>query len=313
VTASNSAGSASATSTQTAVVAVAPPANTTLPAVSGTAQDGQTLQTTTGTWTGNPTGYAYQWLRCDATGANCASIAGATSPSYLVTSADVGSTIRSQVTATNPAGSASANSAQTAVVVAAPPINTAPPAESGNPSQGQTLMTSNGSWKGTTPMTDGYQWLRCDPSGANCAAIAGATASSYTLGSADVGSTVRSQVTASNVAGQGAAKSTQTAVVTNVQTLTFTGTLAKNVSSLAFPLSIGAGEADATLTLSKAAAMTVQLINSANTVVGQASGNSSPLKLNLPGLPAGSYRYVVSGSGFKGSVSFTLTVTAPRP
>ena len=59
--------------------------------------------------------------------------------------------------------------------------------------------------------------------------------------------------------------------------------------------------------------MTVQLVNSAGTVVGQTSGKSSALKLNLPGLPAGSYRYVVSGSGVKGSVSFTLTVSAPGP
>ena len=168
------------------------------------------------------------------------------------------------------------------------------------------LTTSNGSWKGTTPMSDGYQWQRCDAAGGNCVPIAGATASSYTLGPTDVGSTVRSQVTASNVAGQASAESAQTAVVTNLQTLTFTGTLSKNVSSLSFPLAIGAGEADATLTLSKSASMTVQLVDSAGAVVGQATGKSSPLRLNLPGLAAGSYRYVVSGSGVKGSVGFTL-------
>ncbi len=175
------------------------------------------------------------------------------------------------------------------------------------------LTTSNGSWKGTTPMSDGYQWLRCDSAGGNCVPIAGATASSYTLGSADVGSTVRSQVTASNAAGQASARSAQTAVVTNLQTLTFTGTLSKNVPSLSFPLAIGAGEADATLTFSKPASLTVRLVDSVGAVVGQAAGTSSPLKLNLPALAAGSYRYVVSGSGFKGSVSFTLTVTAPGP
>jgi thermitase len=311
VTASNSAGSATASSGPTAVVSAGPPQNTGLPVASGTAQDGQTLQTTTGTWTNNPTGYAYQWQRCDSSGANCASISGATGASYTQTSADVGSTIRSRVTATNSAGSTSAQSAQTAVVAAAPPVNTAPPAEAGQPSKGQTLTTNNGSWNGTTPMSDGYQWLRCDSSGAACTAILGATASSYTLGSADVGSTVRSQVTASNAAGQASAKSTQSAVVTNLQTLTFTGTLTKSVSSLSFPVTIGAGEADATLTFSKGTTMTVQLVSSSGTVAGQTSGKSSPLMLNLPGLAAGSYKYVVSGAGYKGSVSFTLTVTAP--
>ena len=315
VTATNGAGSASATSAQTAVVAdsPAPPASTAPPTVTGTALDGQTLQTTNGTWANNPTGYAYAWLRCDSAGASCSTIAGAQSASYLLTSADVGSTVRSQVTATYAAGSASAQSTQTAAVAAAPPVNTAPPAASGTPSKGQVLTTSDGSWKGTTPMSDGYQWQRCDAAGGNCVPIAGATASSYTLGPTDVGSTVRSQVTASNVAGQASAKSAQTAVVTNVQTLTFTGTLSKNASSLSLPLAIGAGEADATLTFSKSASMTVQLVDSAGAVVGQATGKSSPLRLNLPGLAAGSYRYLVSGSGVKGSVSFTLTVTASGP
>ena len=46
---------------------------------------------------------------------------------------------------------------------------------------------------------------------------------------------------------------------------------------------------------------------------GQASGTSSPLSLIVPGLAAGSYKYVVGGSGYKGSVSFTLTVTTPAP
>jgi thermitase len=312
VTASNSAGSATATSAQTAVVAAGPPQNTGLPLVSGTAQDGQTLQTTNGTWTNSPTGYAYQWQRCDANGANCANVAGATSASYPVTSADVNSTIRSTVTATNSGGSTSAQSAQTAVVVAAPPVNTVPPTASGSPSKGQTLTTSNGSWKGTTPMSDEYQWLRCDGNGANCASIAGATASIYTLTSADVGSTVRSNVTASNSAGSASANSSQTAVVTNVQNLTFSGTLTKNTSSLSFPITIGAGEADATLTFSasKSTSMTLKLM-SGTTVAGQTSGSKSPLTLNLPGLSAGSYTYVVSGSGYKGSVSFALTVTAP--
>jgi subtilisin family serine protease len=313
VTATNSAGSASATSAQTAVVVSGPPANTNLPAVTGTAQDGKTLQTTDGSWTNSPSSYAYQWLRCDSLGGSCAAISGATASSYTLVSADVGSTIRAKVTATNAAGSASAQSAQTAVVAAAPPANTSPPAVSGSPKPGQTLTSTAGSWSGTTPMTYAYQWLRCDAAGANCAAIPSATASSYTLVSADNGSTIRSRVTASNAAGQASAQSTQTALVTNLQTLTFTGTLSNKTPSLAFPLTIGAGQADATLTFSKAGTMTLALYDGAKTLVGQASGASSPLSLTLPGLAAGQYGYVVSGSGFKGAVSFTLTVTAPSP
>src|SRR5262249_48362244 len=44
---------------------------------------------------------------------------------YTLAQADIGATIRVQVTATNPVGSASATSAPSAVVTPAPPVNTA--------------------------------------------------------------------------------------------------------------------------------------------------------------------------------------------
>jgi hypothetical protein len=92
------------------------PTSITAPAVSGTAQQGQTLTASNGTWGGSPTGYAYQWQRCDASGANCADIAGATGSTYAVGSGDVGSTLRVSVTATNKFGSVAAPSAVTAAV-----------------------------------------------------------------------------------------------------------------------------------------------------------------------------------------------------
>jgi len=75
--------------------------NVTPPSISGTAQQGHTLSTSNGTWTFDLDylTYAYQWLRCDALGASCVDIAGATGGSYLLKAADVGSTIRSEVTA----------------------------------------------------------------------------------------------------------------------------------------------------------------------------------------------------------------------
>jgi hypothetical protein len=214
VTATNSAGSQSATSAQTAVVAAAPPANTALPTVSGTAQHGQTLTASTGGWTGTPTiTHAYQWRRCDSSGASCASIAGATSQTYVVQQADIGSTLRVAVTATNAGGSASATSAQTATATAAPPANTAAPSVSGTAQHGQTLTASNGMWSGTTPMTFAHQWRRCDASGASCSDISGATGTTYTTQQGDVGSTLRVVVTATNSAGSASATSAQTATV----------------------------------------------------------------------------------------------------
>jgi hypothetical protein len=95
------------------------PANTTPPAVSGTAQSGQTLTTTDGTWRNPPTSFTYQWQRCDAMGANCVDIPGATTSSYVLTDADVGSTVRSEVTATTRFGTASAFSLVTPVIAPA--------------------------------------------------------------------------------------------------------------------------------------------------------------------------------------------------
>jgi mannan endo-1,4-beta-mannosidase len=99
-----------------------PPSNTSLPTIAGTAQIGQTLTATSGTWSGSaPITYAYQWLRCNSSGAGCANISGATATSYLLASADQGSTLRVSVRATNPYGSATAQSAATSVVGSAPP------------------------------------------------------------------------------------------------------------------------------------------------------------------------------------------------
>jgi len=70
-----------------------PPVNTALPVVTGLAGQGQTLSTTNGTWTNTPTGFAYQWKRCDSAGANCVAIAAATGANYTLAAADVGSTV----------------------------------------------------------------------------------------------------------------------------------------------------------------------------------------------------------------------------
>ena len=111
VTASNTAGVAAVASAPTAVVAMDPPANTVLPLVSGDRVDGETLTAGEGTWTGTqPLLHTYQWERCDALGANCTDIGGATSTTYDLTGADIGHVVRVEVTAANDAGTASAES-----------------------------------------------------------------------------------------------------------------------------------------------------------------------------------------------------------
>jgi hypothetical protein len=192
------------------------PTNTGLPTITGITQQGQTLAASTGTWTGSPTSFSYQWRACDTSGANCTNISGATASTYALVAADVGHTVRVVVTATNGSGSTPATSAQTTTVTASgggAPTNTALPAISGTTQQGQTLTASTGTWTGS-PTSFAYQWRDCDTSGASCANISGATNSSYTLASADVGHTVRVVVTATNSSGSAPATSAQTATVT---------------------------------------------------------------------------------------------------
>ncbi len=141
-----------------------PPTNTSPPTISGAAEEGQTLSADPGSWSGTqPITYAYQWRRCNSAGSSCGDIAGASDQTYTLVTADVGSTIRVAVTASNGAGSATASSAPTAVVQAAPvpPTNTSPPTISGAAEEGQTLSADPGSWSGTQPITYAYQWQRC--------------------------------------------------------------------------------------------------------------------------------------------------------
>jgi hypothetical protein len=83
--------------------------------IAGTPLQGQTLTASPGTWGDEPASYGYQWQHCDAAGANCTDVAGATASTYAVTAAEVDFTLHVAVTATNRFGSASSVSAVTAV------------------------------------------------------------------------------------------------------------------------------------------------------------------------------------------------------
>ena len=137
VTATNAIGTSASSGASNSITTYSVPVNTVAPVVSGTATYGQTLSTTTGTWTGVPSSfsYGYQWQR---SGSN---IGGATGATYQLTSSDVGYTIRCVVTATNTAGSTAANSNSTATVTAIVP--SAPQSVSASAS-GST--TANVSW-----------------------------------------------------------------------------------------------------------------------------------------------------------------------
>lgn len=118
VTATNAGGGAEATSDPTAVVEarrnLAPPASTTPPRIDGTALVDELLTAHPGTWTGEGTTSAYQWLRC--TSATCTEITGETAATYRLEGADAARTIRARVTATNDGGTTTVTTAPTAAV-----------------------------------------------------------------------------------------------------------------------------------------------------------------------------------------------------
>ena len=205
-TASNEAGAGTPVSSPAVGPVIALPANTTPPTISGTAGQGQALTVVNGSWTNNPTSFAHQWQRCDASASNCTPILEATGQTYTLTAADVGSTIRVQETASNAAGAGTPASSPALgpVTILMVPANTAPPSlsVSGSAVQGQALTVVNGSWT-NSPTSFAHQWQRCDASASNCTPILEATGQTYTLTAADVGSTIRVQETASNEAGAG--------------------------------------------------------------------------------------------------------------
>ena len=272
VQASNSAGSATATSNASSVITApttnTPPASTAAPAITGSATVGQTLSASTGTWSGTtPMTYAYQWQLCSSSGGSCAPVSGATASSFLLPSNAAGLTVKAAVTATNVAGSAAATSAATAVVAAAPttkPASTVLPVISGTAMVGQTLTSTPGTWTGTTPMTYAYQWTQCNSSGTSCTNIAGATSGTFALTSTQLGSTLRIVVTATNAAGWTSAQSLATAaVVTNTVSKTFdsvTSYLDTSIPSLTNAITVSSASAFTTAVANAKAGQTINVL-----------------------------------------------------
>lgn len=200
------------------------PANTTQPAISGTATVGSTLTATQGSWSGSPTSFSYQWVRCPSSGglpdgSDCATVPGATTQAYIVSTSDVGFRLRVRVTATNADGSATAASNATALVQAEQraPARIADPRITGTARVGSTLTATQGQWS-NNPTSFAFQWVRCPSSGGNatgsdCAAIGGATTQAYQVSTADVGRRLRVRVTATNADGSATTASNATALV----------------------------------------------------------------------------------------------------
>ena len=169
-----------------------------LPTIDGTAQVGQVL-------TADPTcmdlsdgTFTYQWLADDAT------ISGATESTYILADSDEDKTIKVRVTFTDEEGNEESRTSRATSVVAARPNtpSTGLPIISGTVQAGQTLTADTSGIDdadGLDNVDYSYQWIRND--GGTDTDIAGETASTYTLVSADEGKAIKVKVSFTDDAG----------------------------------------------------------------------------------------------------------------
>lgn len=189
------------------------PLNTEAPRVEGEAKEGATLETTNGSWLGlSPTKYTYRWERCTASG--CETIKGASKQAYALATADVGSTVRAVVTASNAAGESSATSAASATV-AGKPANVSAPAityESGDQEEARVgeLLGVRSEWRAFPVPAFGYAWEACLKGTSECVPAEGTNGeASYrvTAEQQRQGDKLRVKVTATNSYGPAEATS----------------------------------------------------------------------------------------------------------
>jgi GH25 family lysozyme M1 (1,4-beta-N-acetylmuramidase) len=271
-----------------------PPILSTPPTIVGPPVAGQLLAAVPGTWEGGkPLTFTYQWRRCDAAGANCEAITGATAESYRPVTADVGHSLRAFVTATADAGSAAAMTDPTAAIApagtspGARPTNLKPPQILGTEQAGQILTSSVGTWTGS-PTKFTYRWRRCNSAGTSCIAIPYATGARRTLTPDDIGTTLSLVVTATGPGGSTSAIAATTGVVVaaplppvSIGTQTVRRGIAGNLQT---------ADGSATVTWQPGAVPVGKTV-SLTTFDGTLSVPGSEVSLSVPGLSSKGFRW----------------------
>jgi hypothetical protein len=173
----------SQTSSATAAVAAGAQTLSPTPTISGTTSFGQTLTAAPGTWDSGST-LSYQWNRAGS------AITSATSATYTLVAADVGTAITVTVSSTKTGyTTTSKTSAATASIATIAMTLTPTPTITGTATVGQTLTAVAGTWDAGMTLT--YSWLRAG------VAISLATASTYVLAAADMANQISVIVTGS--------------------------------------------------------------------------------------------------------------------
>ena len=172
------------------VAATAPPVNTSIPIVSGSAFETLIINIISkGQWSGiEESKLLTQWQIC-STAISCSDIPSATSPTYTASSADVGKTIRVKIIAPYSQKNVEAFSNQTLIIKKAY-TNVFPPTLLSYADIGDKIDIFKGYWEGLSISNISYVWQRCK-SATSCTNIPGATKSTYTPSSSDRGYSIR--------------------------------------------------------------------------------------------------------------------------
>jgi hypothetical protein len=211
--------------------------STPVPVVSdSTPVAGQNLTVNPGTWGPAPVQFTFQWFR------GATAISGATDERYLVQAADVGSSLKVQVTGSKTGYvSVSKISAATAVVAKGVVSPTPTPRISDTtPVTDQVLAAKSGTW-GPSGVILKYQWYRRSPTG-KVKAISRATGDTYQVRASDVRYKLRVKVTGSLPGAKSVAKvSAWTSKVAKAKFITAPSPTVSGVVQVGMPLTVVAG------------------------------------------------------------------------
>ena len=272
--------------------------------ITGTATVGQTLTAvTTGIMDAdglNNVSYAYQWIQVD--GGAETNISGATASTYTLVTADLGTTIKVKVSFTDDASNPETLTSTATVDVTPAPntIATGAPTITGTATVGQTLTagtTAIMDADGLTTPTYTYQWIRVatDNTETN---ITSATASTYTLVTADQGKTIKVKVSFTDDA-------------SNAETLTSAATAAvsaaANTPATGAPTITGMAQVGQTLTAGTTGIMDADGLTSVSYTYQWIRVATNNTEAPISGATASTYMLVAAdlGTTIKVRVSFT--------
>ncbi|QWT24834.1 hypothetical protein KPL76_05590 [Subtercola sp. PAMC28395] len=206
------------------VPAVTPALISVKPAITGTTTVGSLLTAVPGTWGPGTVKLAYQWYHGDTP------IIGATASTYTLAASDQHFAMSVSVTGARPGFEAAAILSDPTTTVLGPFTQTPVPTIAGNAKAGTVLTATAGAWA-PAPVSVALQWNRAG------VAIPGATAASYTLTGADLGTTITVSATG-----------TATGFITATTTSLPTAAIAQGTLTTATPTITGTLVAGKTLT-----------------------------------------------------------------